>query len=96
MMRYCGFFLGMGIGLFSSMHQTAARTKFTTTMKVTAAVLAVGSGKLSEFIPLPKSNLYLTYASAFTMSMALPVVFCAVVPYVVAKLCGTSKKRKSN
>jgi len=98
MMRYCGFFLGMGFGLFSQMYAQASKIKFTTGMKVLSAILAVGAAKASELIVLPKSNIYVLYAFAFTVSAILPYIFIAVVPYVVSKVWPQSaaSKRKAH
>lgn len=91
MMRYCGFFLGMGFGLFSGLYKTASKVKFTTGMKILSAVLAVGAAKASEQISLPKDNLYVLYALTFLMSAVLPYIFIAVVPFVVTKVWPSSK-----
>lgn len=95
MMRYCGFFLGMGFGLFSSLYKEASKVQFTMGMKVLSALLAVGCAKASEFIPHP-SGVMLPYLMAFTVTAILPYIFIGVVPYVVTKVwpSQSSQKRK--
>jgi hypothetical protein len=61
MMRYCGFFLGMGLGLHSELRKNATKELFDILMKITAALFSVGIAKATEFIPLPKSNVNLCY-----------------------------------
>jgi glucose-6-phosphatase len=95
-MRYCGFFLGMGFGLFSNLYASAQKVQFTTGMKILSALMAVGFAKASEFVPLPRSHLYLTYFSAFVISAILPYLFIAVVPYIVSKLNVSKAKAKSS
>lgn len=96
MMRYTGFFLGMGMALHSDLHRIAAKERFTTAMKIMTALLSVGFAKSTEFIPLPKSNVNLCYALAFLMSAVLPMVFIAVIPYIISKINHKSCKTKAN
>jgi len=92
LMRYSGFFLGMGLAFHSSLYKNAFKTQFTTLMKVMAAVLSIGAAKLIEFVPLPKSNVNLCYAITFVLSAILPYIFVAVIPYCISKVCHTQKK----
>jgi len=94
MMRYCGFFFGMGLGLHSELHRIATKQRFTTTMKIIAAVLAVSFAKGTEFFPLPKSNVYFCYLIVFLISAVLPYVFVAVIPYILSKVSFKSQKTK--
>jgi len=97
MMRYCGFFLGMGFGLFSRSYAAASKIQFTTGMKILSAILACGAAKASEFIVLPKSNIQVLYAFAFVVSAILPYLYIAVVPYIVTKVWPSKgQKRKAN
>ncbi|CAG2107974.1 unnamed protein product [Medioppia subpectinata] len=79
MMRYTGFFLGMGLALHSNLHRIANKERFTTTMKIVTAVLSVGFAKATEFVPMPKDNVNLCYALAFLLSAILPYVFVAIL-----------------
>ena len=96
MMRYTGFFLGMGLALHSNLHRIAAKQRFTTAMKILTAVLSVLFAKATEFVPLPKSNVNLCYALVFVMSAILPYVFIAIIPYIVSKISHKSEKTKTN
>jgi glucose-6-phosphatase len=96
MMRYCGFFLGMGLGIHSELHKTVTKERYNTSMKMTAALLSVGIAKATEFIPLPKSNVNLCYLMAFLMSAFLPYIFVSVIPYFVSKSFSNIEKRKRN
>ncbi|XP_054166775.1 glucose-6-phosphatase 2-like [Oppia nitens] len=96
-MRYTGFFLGMGLALHSNLYRMATKDVFSTSMKISAAVLSVGFAKATEFIPMPKHNVTLCYAIAFLMSAVLPYVFIAIIPYIVSKFSlKSNQKTKSN
>jgi glucose-6-phosphatase len=95
MMRYCGFFLGMGLGLHSPLYRIASKERFTTSMKIISALLSVGMAKATEYMPIPKSNVNLCYAIVFIISALLPYFFIAVVPYFVSKF-RKSDERKTN
>jgi len=95
-MRYTGFFLGMGLGLHSDLYKNATKERFTTGMKILTAVLAVSFAKATEFVPMPKSNVNLCYAMAFLLSAVLPYVFIAVIPYIVSKISYKDQKTKAN
>ncbi|KAI1280550.1 Glucose-6-phosphatase 2 [Halotydeus destructor] len=56
MMRYLGFFFGMGLGLYSSAYKMASKVHFTPAMRIVTAILAVGVTKASEFVVLPKGQ----------------------------------------
>jgi glucose-6-phosphatase len=96
MMRYGGFFLGMGLGFHSHLHKIATKERFTTSMKIITAVLSVGTAKATEFIPLPKSNVNLCYVIVFLISALLPYIFVSVIPYFVSKYFSKSQKTKQN
>lgn len=86
MMRYCGFFLGMGLALHSNLYQNAFKNFFTTNMKIVAAILSIGFAKSTEYVPMPKSYPSLCYLIAFVLSIILPYVFVAVIPYCISKI----------
>ncbi|RWS29486.1 glucose-6-phosphatase-like protein [Leptotrombidium deliense] len=91
--RFAGFFLGMGIGLHSSLYKEASKVRFTTSMKILSAILSLAVCKASEFVVLP-SNQFLFYSSAFLLNAVLPVIFIAFIPYLIAKI-GSSEKLKT-
>ncbi|KAL3221415.1 hypothetical protein MRX96_029408 [Rhipicephalus microplus] len=63
MMRYCAFPFGMGLVMTSGFYQRVVKaTEFTWSMRVLAAILAVGAGKASEWVSLPKTNVAVFYA----------------------------------
>jgi len=95
MMRYTGFFLGMGLALHSNMHRIGTKERFTTSMKLLAAILSVGFAKATEFVPMPKDNVNLCYAMAFLLSAVLPYVFVAVIPYCLTKVFYKNEKTKT-
>lgn len=86
MMRYCGFMLGMGIGLNSTFNKKAEKVPFSSGMKMISALLAVGVAKLSEQVTLPKYNTTVFYFSAFVANTILPFLMVAMVPYIVSKV----------
>ncbi|XP_076309714.1 glucose-6-phosphatase catalytic subunit 1-like [Tachypleus tridentatus] len=98
MMRYCGFMLGTGIGLNSVFDKKASEVPFSSGMKITSAILAIGVAKLSERVPLPKFNIAFFYFSAFVANTILPFLMIAMVPYIVSRLwpviVGGADKRK--
>lgn len=94
MMRYCGFALGMGLGLSSPLFTHISTVKFSSSMKIASALLAVGVAKLSERIVLPKSNVYYFYSLAFMVNVILAYIFLAVVPLVVYKCWSLLKVEK--
>ncbi|XP_067121170.1 glucose-6-phosphatase 2 [Centruroides vittatus] len=95
MTRYCGFALGMGLGLSSSLFARISSVKFPPFAKAACAVLALSVAKLSERIVLPKANIYLFYGLAFALNVVLPYVFLAVVPYIVFRCwCLLDRKQK--
>lgn len=97
MIRYCGFLLGMGFGLFSPIYALASKVHFSTSMKIASAILAVSFAKASELIVLPKGNMQVLYVLSFALNAILPYVYIAVVPYVVAKVWPSKGQRtKSN
>lgn len=95
MMRYCGFFLGMGLALHSSIYRIATKERFTTTMKIVCALLSLAFAKATEFVPMPKHNPNLCYIFVFMLSAVLPIVFVALVPYLVSKCFPDKRKAKS-
>lgn len=93
MMRYCAFPFGMGLAMTSGFYQRVVKaTEFTWSMRVLAAILAVGVGKASELVSLPKSNVPVFYGSAFLFNALLAATMFGFVPYVVASLAGTRRK----
>lgn len=94
-MRYVGFFIGMGLGLTSSWSKSASKVTFTTPMKIVSAILALGVCKASEYIKIPMVNLVFFYGAALVINMILPYVFVAIIPYLVSKLSFTSKAKST-
>ncbi|XP_013786929.2 glucose-6-phosphatase-like [Limulus polyphemus] len=86
MMRYCGFMLGMGLGLNSAFNKKASEVPFSSGMKITSAILAIGVAKLSERVPLAKFNIGFFYFSAFVANTILPFLMIAMVPYIVSRV----------
>lgn len=93
MMRYCAFPFGMGLVMTSGFYQRVVKaTEFTWSMRVLAAILAVGAGKASEWVSLPKTNVAVFYASAFLFNAFLAATMFGFVPYVVASLAGSRRQ----
>ncbi|RWS26625.1 glucose-6-phosphatase-like protein [Leptotrombidium deliense] len=93
--RFAGFFLGMGIGLHSSLFKRASKVRFTTPMKILSAILSLAACKASEFIALP-SNTLLFYSSAFAISSILPLIFIALIPFIIAKIASPDNQKNCN
>lgn len=94
MMRYIGFFLGMGLGLHSPLYKAAQKVPTSTPMKLVTAAASVGVSKLIETIPIPSDvlNVNAVYGIVFLESLILPYLFISVIPYVVAKMWTTQPK----
>lgn len=91
MMRYLGFFLGMGLGLHSSTYQLAERMHVNNKARLAAAFLSVLLSKASEKIPMPSNaNVNVIYALVFAINVALPYIFVGVIPYLVGRLFNSS------
>lgn len=92
MMRYTGFFLGMGLGLHSRLLKSTTVGQFSTTAKLTTAVLSVAASKAIEAIPISKESLNVNtiYGIVFLESLILPYLFIAVIPWVVGKFTSSS------
>ena len=88
MMRYTGFFLGMGLGLHSTFYRAISSIQFSTTMKLVTAALSIMVSKLIEKIPISSDvlNVNVIYAIVFLQSLMLPYFFVAIVPYIVARM----------
>lgn len=87
MMRYLGFFLGMGFGLHSSTYRLANRMHVDNKARLAAAFLSVLLSKASEKIPMPaNANVNVIYGLVFAMNVALPYIFIGVIPYLVGRL----------
>jgi len=93
MMRYIGFFLGMGLGLHSRFHKSIQNVPFNAPMKGATAVLSLIASKAIEKIPIPSDLLHVNaiYSIVFLESFLLPYIFVAIVPYVVAKVSPGTK-----
>lgn len=96
MMRYTGFFLGMGLGLHSRLLKSTPVAQFSTAAKLTTAALSVGASKAIEAIPISKESLNVNtiYGIVFLESLLLPYLFIAVIPYVVNKFTSSSATSK--
>lgn len=94
MMRYVGFFLGMGIGLTSPYTYYVSKVNFNMTAKIVCAILAVGLCKLYELIKLPMYSTLVFYSMAMASHAILAYILVALVPYFVARI--SSLKVKSN
>lgn len=94
MMRYSGFFLGMGLGLHSRFHRAISGLNFSGSMKAVTAALSLAVSKAIEKAPISTESLHVNaiYAIVFVQSLLLPYIFVAVVPYLVAKFHPHSKK----
>lgn len=89
MMRYIGFFLGMGLGLHSRFYLAVSNVTFKTSHKITAVAMSLAVSKAIELMPVPKElNVNIVYAIAFLQAFVLPYIFIGVVPYLVAKVHG--------
>lgn len=94
MMRYTGFFLGMGLGLHSPLVKATvpSAASFSTAAKLTTAALSVAASKAIEAIPISKETLHVNtiYGIVFLESLLLPYLFIAVIPFVVSKFTSSS------
>lgn len=96
MMRYCAFPLGMGLVMTSGFYRRVVMaTEFTWSMRVAAAILSVGAGKMSEWVALPRNNVAVFYSSAFLFNALLAATMFGFVPYAVASLAGRPRKQPS-
>ncbi|XP_076337098.1 glucose-6-phosphatase catalytic subunit 1-like [Tachypleus tridentatus] len=86
MMRYCGFLLGMGISLNSVFNKKTEEVPFSTGMKITSAILAIGLVKLYGRVPLPRYNINFFYFCAFVSNTILPFLMIAMAPYIVSRV----------
>ncbi|XP_076342610.1 glucose-6-phosphatase 2-like [Tachypleus tridentatus] len=84
-MRYCGYMLGLGVGLNSRFNREAAKVHFTPVMKLWMMVLSVTLSMMLGWIPLPRSSAVFFYISTFLINIFLPVLFVALVPYGIIK-----------
>lgn len=97
MMRYTGFFLGMGLGLHSRLLKSTPVGQFSTAAKLTTAALSVAASKAIEAIPIAKESLNVNtiYGIVFFESLVLPYLFIAVIPFIVGKFTSTKKSASS-
>ncbi|XP_053209562.1 glucose-6-phosphatase 2-like [Panonychus citri] len=92
-MRYVGFFIGMGLGLTSSYSKSASKVKFTLGMKILSTILAFAVCKASEYIKIPMISQLFFYSSALLINIILPYTFVALIPYMVSKLSVKGKTK---
>lgn len=97
MMRYLGFFLGMGLGLHSSAHKKTDRMHMNNKVRITIAAVSVILSKAMERIPLPSNvHVNVVYGCVFAMSVILPYLFIGIVPYLVCTLFGAQPTKKAS
>ena len=98
MTRYLGFFLGAGFALNSSLWKLAVKSNLGPLSRIWAAVLSLMATKASERISLPKDDLNVFYGLSFVLNAILPIIFIAVIPFVVSLIAGifarSSTKKK--
>ena len=87
MMRYTGFFLGMGLGLHSNTYRQSSNIRFDGKMKLASILLSLAASKAIEKVPIPASlpNPAI-YTMVFTLNMILPFVFIGLIPYLISKI----------
>ncbi|KAG8179832.1 hypothetical protein JTE90_020815 [Oedothorax gibbosus] len=92
MMRYVGFFFGMGLGFNSESFKRISKLDFNFIMRIVCAILSVGMCKFSEKITLIGGSTLLIYVQAFLINVVLSYVMIAVVPNIVAKVWNKKQK----
>lgn len=85
LVRYVGFFFGMGMALTSNLNKYVSKVNFNTYMKLLCALLAVGLCRASEFIKISMFSTSVVYGLALIINAVLPYMFVAVIPYLVAR-----------
>lgn len=92
MMRYAGFFFGMGFGFNSESFKKNSKLNYSLAMRIACAVLSVGMCKLSEKVSLIRGSMLFVYVQAFLLNAILSYVMIAVVPNIVAKVWNKKQK----
>lgn len=98
MTRYLGFFLGTGWALNSPLWKSIVKSNLGPLSRIWVAVLSLMLTKASERISLPKDNFNLFYGLSFALNALLPIIFIAIIPYIVSLIASvfdrSSTKKK--
>lgn len=93
MMRYCGFFFGMGLGLATDQFKHVSKSRVSINMKIVMVILSFMLCKVSEKISLPIFNMALFYTMAFLLNTLLPFLFISTIPYLVVRSSSIISKK---
>lgn len=95
MTRYLGFFLGTGLALNSGLWESSVKSNLGPLSRIWVAVLSLMATKASERILLPKNDLAVFYGLSFVVNAMLPIIFIAIIPFVVSLVASVFARSSS-